>query len=689
MRLGDGSDLPGDNDPRKNDIGIIYVAPGDDRQSVLTAIWTQDKLGRKQIALLLPERNRAFAQAIDFDGLKQMRKELQAELVIVAPDGSSVADLARQRRFTVYSTLDDYATALREGEAPADTGRQGRSSKRKPAAAARPPSPPSTPVDADSASSPPSFPPPSAPPFEMEESPAQARAANEGQVNTEDVLVTPDEMDETQMFPVELPLVPGQTSPPNESAASRTTAEPAPPAKEPEQEAEAAPPPSPTPARASALSSPPGRAMPILFPRPAGVVPSGSIPATPTVYVQSGPPGPVGGARAARSWRGWFLAGGIILLLLVLGFFLFRPIMDLIFVPTAMVTITPDSRDLQGSYTLSAVPGTPDPAQNQIAARPLYASARSQDQTVPATGKGYNPASVATGLLTFYNSLFVQASIPAGTVVIGNSGVPIVTDSDVTIPPADPLTGFGHAIVTAHAANAGANGNIPALDLDSISCCGSGITVLNTDAFTSGQDATTYTYVQQSDIDRVTSTQQTMLTQTAQVELHKQIRSDEALIGLPQCVPNTDANHRAGDQADTVTVNVTLICTGEVYDAQGLQTLAANLLARDASASPGPAYIRLGNVIATILKTTPSARGAVNLLVQAQGIWVYQFTDTQRGSLVHLIAGKSSQDAQSTLLHQSGIRRVNITLSGGDGVTLPGDAQRITIAVLGVTGLRN
>ncbi len=46
MRQGDGSDLPGVNGPRKADIGIIYVAPSDDRQSVLTAIHTQDKLGR-------------------------------------------------------------------------------------------------------------------------------------------------------------------------------------------------------------------------------------------------------------------------------------------------------------------------------------------------------------------------------------------------------------------------------------------------------------------------------------------------------------------------------------------------------------------------------------------------------------------------------------------------------------------
>jgi len=50
MRQGNGSDLLGLKDPRSTKIGIIYVAPNDDRKSVLAAILTQEKLGRKQIS---------------------------------------------------------------------------------------------------------------------------------------------------------------------------------------------------------------------------------------------------------------------------------------------------------------------------------------------------------------------------------------------------------------------------------------------------------------------------------------------------------------------------------------------------------------------------------------------------------------------------------------------------------------
>ncbi len=112
MRQDDGSELLGVNDPRSATIGVIHVAPNDDRQSVLAAILTQDKLGRKQVAVVLPEDNKAFQRPIDFDGLKNMRRGLKAQIVFVAPSGPGPAEFARQRRFPVYSSLGSYARTL-------------------------------------------------------------------------------------------------------------------------------------------------------------------------------------------------------------------------------------------------------------------------------------------------------------------------------------------------------------------------------------------------------------------------------------------------------------------------------------------------------------------------------------------------------------------------------------------------
>src|SRR5579864_6508475 len=120
MRQADGSDLLGANDPRSANIGIIYVAPGDDRSSVLEAILMQDKLGRHEVAVVLPENNRAFQRATDFDGLKNLRRGLKTEIIFVIPGAPGTADFARQRRFTVYTSLDNYISAVRAE--PPDNG---------------------------------------------------------------------------------------------------------------------------------------------------------------------------------------------------------------------------------------------------------------------------------------------------------------------------------------------------------------------------------------------------------------------------------------------------------------------------------------------------------------------------------------------------------------------------------------
>src|ERR1700680_488114 len=121
MRQSDGADLPGANNPPQADIGIIYISPDDARQSVLAAILMQDKVGRKYILLVLPVKtnNNAFSRPVDFDGLRDMRRDLDAQLVIIAPTQSTPAELARQRRFPVYPDLEAFAQSLQDaGQTP-------------------------------------------------------------------------------------------------------------------------------------------------------------------------------------------------------------------------------------------------------------------------------------------------------------------------------------------------------------------------------------------------------------------------------------------------------------------------------------------------------------------------------------------------------------------------------------------
>ena len=114
MKQGNGTDVLGLNDPRNASIGVIYVSPNDEKKSVLAAILTQEKLGRKQVAVVLSDQNKAFQRPGDFDDLKSLRGKLQTQIVFIAPGGPGPAAFARQRNFPVYSTLEIFAKAVKD-----------------------------------------------------------------------------------------------------------------------------------------------------------------------------------------------------------------------------------------------------------------------------------------------------------------------------------------------------------------------------------------------------------------------------------------------------------------------------------------------------------------------------------------------------------------------------------------------
>ncbi len=675
MRQSDGADLLGSNNPRSADIGIIYVAPDDTRQSVLTAILTQERLHRKQIALVLPERNNAFGRPVDFDGLKDMRRDLQAQLVVIAPHGSSPSELARHRRFSVYSSLETFAQSLHEEEQAPGASRKGRVFGRKSKA-----------TEADTTASTPSNPPeeetqPSPPIVDATPAlpPPTAHDVNEVQ---EAPHAATDNADDDEDNEIEFPLV----TPPAHVQDDVTQ-----PRNIPTQ-ADAEPVVESTGSPAGARDAEDDEEKIILIPPPPRVNPAGNYP----VPVGASAPGVVPPANAnypavyvpsQQRPRRWWIAIPIVLLLLVIGFFVYRPLLDLIFVPQATVAITPVSKELKHTYTLTAVIGTPDAALPQVQARLLYAASGTEQESVNASGTAHIPAVQAVGTLNFYNSSPRPQTVPAGTVFVSNSGVQVVNDDTVTVPAGTPPA-EGIATDTAHAVNGGSQGNIPVLDLSTVSCCGTpGIIVRNETAFTGGQDAQTYTYVEQSDIDNAASALATKLTANTQGMLMKQVQKGEQLVQPPQCTPTVTSDQSAGDHSSTVTVGARVLCTAEVYDQRSAYALAANLLATDSTLNPGASFVPVGHIVTTVQQAKMGANSTITLQVLTGGIWVYQFNANQISRLRNLIAGKSQDDAQSLLKQQYGVDKTSIQLYGGNGTTLPSDINHITLDVLNVPGL--
>jgi hypothetical protein len=386
--------------------------------------------------------------------------------------------------------------------------------------------------------------------------------------------------------------------------------------------------------------------------------------------------------KLPKKWRTFALIGLIILLVGGSGTFLISWLTSVLPAATAIVTITPASQSLTKLYDIEAVTGTPFASEHQVQARPLSFTTPAQSKTVKATGNGHQEAAVAKGEL-WINS--IQGTIPAGwESLLSNSGVAIYYYV------ATPVTSM--TSVDAFARDPGSAGNIPAFDVNNYypTLDKSAIYfVKNIQAFSGGQDAHDYTFVQQSDIDDAATALTTQLTSDAQSAVQKQIRANEQFVRTPECTPNIKANHKANDRAAGVTVTVTVICNGEVYDQQAAKSMAADWFRSDATSQLGAHYASVGDiVIGTPLVMTTDVRGTVTLNISAKGIWVYQFSEAQKQTFVQLIAGKPLADAQALLLKQEGVGKVNLTTAGGWGSALPSSPNDIEFNVLSVPGLR-
>jgi len=431
------------------------------------------------------------------------------------------------------------------------------------------------------------------------------------------------------------------------------------------------------------------------------------------------PPGAPGGAekppsgrRKGAFWRWGLAAAAALLLLAILGggaYAAFGGAHALFGGPvhtnasTATVTITPDSSDLTNTSTITAVLGTPDASQQQVGGRNVSVTTPAHSQTVNATGSLTMSATQATGTLSVYNPSTYTLPFNAGVVFKGRTtGVQVISDASASVAPNSTV------YIPAHALNAGSSGNIPAGDISADWCgnapapggfapsvplapgsggCGFSNSVTNPQAFSGGQDASTLPIILQSDINGAANNLIQANQPNAQQVVQASLQSNEQLIGNQQCTPNVSSNHNAGDSFAQVTVTVTFTCTGEAYDAAGALALAKMLLMTQAQSKLGDTYALVGQIKTTQMSASADNQGVVTIMDNAEGIWVYQFSDAAKHDLARLLVGISKSAAMQTLLSQPGVAKVSFALTGGNGQQLPADAAHISIVIQPVAGL--
>jgi VCBS repeat-containing protein len=439
------------------------------------------------------------------------------------------------------------------------------------------------------------------------------------------------------------------------------------------------------------------------------------------------PPAPAGGGKPRKGLRvALMVLAAVVALALIggAGAFGLPLLLHAASTPAAgaTVTITPKQSDLSNTFNLTAVTGTPDSSQNQVGARSISATTQKISQTVNATGTATIPGTRASGTLIVYNyDTNNPLSIPAGSTFENTGGctpnsLVVVFDGDVNLaaaPPGGGAPGYNtNTTVQAHIQQVGAIGNFPAQPSSYISRSGSVaplsgschsfgyyrgacqypftncLIILSQSAFTGGTDPQTVTAVAQSDINNTANSLIQANQPNAQQVVQNQLKANEQLAGTPQCQPNTSANHNAGDVANTVTVTVTFTCTGEAFDRDGAFSLAEQLLKNQAASNPGQGFALAGKIKPSLVSAAdPDNQGNIALVVKAEGVWAYQFSDAQMQTLARLIAGKSKQDALTALGAQTGVAQANIQINGGSGQTLPAQASEISIKVQAVAGL--
>jgi VCBS repeat-containing protein len=158
------------------------------------------------------------------------------------------------------------------------------------------------------------------------------------------------------------------------------------------------------------------------------------------------------------------------------------------------------------------------------------------------------------------------------------------------------------------------------------------------------------------------------------------VDTKEEFVAPPRCTNKLSSDHNAGDKASSVKVTVVATCTGEVYDRQGAEKVAADLLKQEEVQNFSASYALVGTIATVVVKVTVvnADKGTVSLQVKARGLWVYQFDATQKQRLTKLIVGKTAQDAIKVLKKQDGVSKIQIS---GDVGTLPTDPTKIIIKI--------
>ncbi|SRR6266496_3006719 len=334
-----------------------------------------------------------------------------------------------------------------------------------------------------------------------------------------------------------------------------------------------------------------------------------------------------------------------------------------IFTASATIIITPDKQTLRMEATLSA-------QARRVLNKSLTLSAIAQ-----TTGTAHQNASVARGLITFYNALPSPQVVSQGTLITGADGYSVVTEEDAYIP-AGALAVNGQVTVPARTTTTGESANIQAGDISG-ACCRDYVFARNSQ-FTGGADARDYQTPTKTDIQTASQQMSETLQESMTAQAQKQLSSGEAVLP-PECTSKTTSSQTPGMEAAQITVSLTSKCTAYAYSRADIQKKEATVFNDAIISQLGSGYQLEGGLTEQITGTL-SDRTDFQITVSLSGKCVYHFTREEISNIQRLITGKSQAQAILLLLHTRGVKTAGVQIDNGK-TTVPDNVRNIAVSI--------
>lgn len=266
------------------------------------------------------------------------------------------------------------------------------------------------------------------------------------------------------------------------------------------------------------------------------------------------------------------VVGAVVVILLLLGYIVF-------FLPKADVKIIVEDRPLEttASLTVSSKVTSADTKNHII---PAITKTSSQSGTLQAQTSGSKKTGTkATGTVTIANATGFAKTFPAGQVITA-SGLKFNINQSVTVPKATSIFSPGKADAAVTAADFGSNYNLAAGTIFTIDGSSSSDYQAQNSAALSGGESHTIQVVAQADLDKLTSDLTKTLTDKAHSDVLKQVGNDYTVTNdaIKTTATNKSFDHQAGDQADNVTLSLTITATATVYKSQDLKDMLVSIL---------------------------------------------------------------------------------------------------------------